>query len=101
MKRDLYRSGGYYAICDECGFRFRANEMRLRWDGAFVCREDFEVKHPQLDLKIRFDKILVKTPRPFGSCLNDLEMLDTLVMLDSLRMGPRCLIADPITPDDL
>ena len=38
--------------------------MRKRWDGLFVCKEDYEIKHPQLSLKVRGDKQQVPIPRP-------------------------------------
>ena len=39
-------SGGHYAICDVCGFAYRANELLKRWDNAVVCRKDYEPRHP-------------------------------------------------------
>lgn len=56
--------GDYNAICDSCGRKFKASTMRKRWDGFFVCQEDFEVKHPQLSLKVHGDKQTVPIPRP-------------------------------------
>lgn len=34
-------------ICDVCGFQYKTNELFKRWDGAMVCKTDFEVRHPQ------------------------------------------------------
>ncbi len=56
--------GDYNAICDSCGRKFKASTMRKRWDGLFVCHEDFEYKHPQLSLKVQGDKQQVPIPRP-------------------------------------
>lgn len=56
--------GDYNAVCDSCGRKFKASTMRKRWDGMFVCKEDFEPKHPQLSLKVRGDKQQVPIPRP-------------------------------------
>ena len=39
--------GDWNAICDVCGFQFKASEMRKRWDGAMVCKDDWEPRHPQ------------------------------------------------------
>ena len=39
--------GDRNAICDVCGFRFKASQLMLRWDGARVCSDDFETRHPQ------------------------------------------------------
>jgi hypothetical protein len=40
-------SGGYNAICDECGFKFKAVELRRRYDKAMVCKHCWEPRHPQ------------------------------------------------------
>ena len=56
--------GDWNAVCDSCGRKFKASTMRKRWDGMFVCKEDWEVKHPQLSLKVRGDKQYVPDPRP-------------------------------------
>jgi hypothetical protein len=56
--------GDWNAICDSCGRKFKASTMRKRWDGLFVCHEDFEYKHPQLSLKVQGDKQQVPIPRP-------------------------------------
>jgi hypothetical protein len=45
--RDYYKHGDYNAICDVCGFLYKASELRKRWDGAMVCQEDWEPRHPQ------------------------------------------------------
>jgi hypothetical protein len=42
-----YKRGDWLAICDVCGFRYNATELRLRWDGLRVCPKDFEVRQPQ------------------------------------------------------
>ena len=56
--------GDYNVVCDSCGRKFKASTMRKRWDGMFVCKEDFEPKHPQLSLKVHSDKQQVPIPRP-------------------------------------
>lgn len=50
-----YKSGDWVAICDTCGCKFKASELRKRWDGVMVCSQDWEIRHP-LDL--------IKTPQP-------------------------------------
>jgi len=44
---DYYDHGNWNFICDVCGFKFKASEGRRRWDGVYVCRKDFELRHPQ------------------------------------------------------
>lgn len=41
--------GDYNAICDVCGFKFKASDLREQWDGekkSMVCRDDWEPRHP-------------------------------------------------------
>lgn len=56
--------GNWNSICDSCGRKFKASTMRKRWDGLLVCQEDFEIKHPQLSLKVRGDRQTVPWVRP-------------------------------------
>lgn len=39
--------GDWNAICQVCGFKFKANQLRKRWDSLMVCKEDWEPRHPQ------------------------------------------------------
>lgn len=39
--------GDWNAICDVCGFEYKASKLRKRWDGLMVCKEDWETRHPQ------------------------------------------------------
>lgn len=41
------RLGDWLAICDSCGRKFYASELRRRWDGYMVCDDDFEERQPQ------------------------------------------------------
>ena len=38
--------GDWNCLCDVCGFKFKASDLRQRWDGAMVCKEDWEPRHP-------------------------------------------------------
>lgn len=38
--------GDWNAICDVCGFKFKALDLKRRWDGYYVCEEDWERRHP-------------------------------------------------------
>jgi len=44
---DYWKPGSYNAICDICGFKYKAEELRRRWDGVMCCPEDWEIRHPQ------------------------------------------------------
>ena len=45
--RDFFKLGDWNAICDRCGFKRKASEMKLEWDGLRVCSECWEPRHPQ------------------------------------------------------
>lgn len=62
--RDRAVLGTYNALCDVCGFEYKAKDMRVRWDGAFVCSKDFEPRHPQDFLRGRVDRQSVPIARP-------------------------------------
>lgn len=62
--RDRAILGTYNAICDVCGFEYKAKDMRMRWDGAFVCSSDYEPRHPQDFLRGRVDRQSVPIARP-------------------------------------
>lgn len=47
-----YKPGAWNAICDVCGFRFKSDKLRKRWDGLMVCKDDFEYDHPQKYIKV-------------------------------------------------
>lgn len=42
-----YKEGSWKAICESCGRIYKAEELRLRWDGFWVCPSDFEYRQPQ------------------------------------------------------
>lgn len=51
-----YKKGSWNVHCDVCGFKFKSDEIRKRWDGLMVCDSDFEVDHPQKFLRVKEDK---------------------------------------------
>jgi len=57
-----YVSGSHWAVCDSCGFQFRAEVLMETWDGRWVCDDDFEVRHAQDFLRIRPEQIAVDEP---------------------------------------
>jgi hypothetical protein len=64
MANDQFILGDSNAICDVCGFKHKASQLRKRWDGAMVCRADFELRHPQDMIKARPERNNVKDARP-------------------------------------
>ena len=56
--------GGYNAICGVCGFKFKASDLRRRWDGEWVCKWDWEPRHPQEFLRVKPDQTKLPFIRP-------------------------------------
>lgn len=46
-RADYWKPNDYNAICDVCGFKYKASELRKRWDGVMTCPDDWEPRHPQ------------------------------------------------------
>lgn len=44
---DHFVLGDSNCICDVCGFKYKRSQLKKRWDGAIVCSEDWEPRHPQ------------------------------------------------------
>lgn len=40
------RSYEYNVICDVCRRKMKASDLRKRWDGFMVCKDDWEPRHP-------------------------------------------------------
>lgn len=49
------RLGDWQAVCDRCGRNFLASQLLQTWDGLWVCKKDWEPRHPQEYLKGRQD----------------------------------------------
>lgn len=45
--------GNWKVTCQSCGFWFPSGEIKRRWDGLLVCKDDWETRHPQTLIKIR------------------------------------------------
>lgn len=64
MSQDYYKLGDWNALCEVCGQKFKASELRKRWDGAWVCQRDWEPRHPQDFVKGVKDNQSVPWARP-------------------------------------
>ena len=40
------RSYEYNVLCPVCQFKMKASDLRWRWDGLWVCKDDWEPRHP-------------------------------------------------------
>lgn len=55
VNNNYFKHGSWNVICDVCGVRHKADQVRKRWDGLIVCAEDWEADHPQKFLRVRSD----------------------------------------------
>ena len=53
---NYYVPGAWNVHCDVCGFKFKSTEIRKRWDGLMVCKQDWETDHPQKYLRVNEDR---------------------------------------------
>jgi len=63
---DYYRSGTYNGICDRCGSKFKFSDLKLEWDGLYVCTANgcWEARQPQDYVKGVRDNMAVPVSRP-------------------------------------
>ena len=63
---DYYRSGTYNGICDRCGSKFKFSDLKLEWDGLYVCTANgcWEPRQPKDYVKGVRDDMAVPVSRP-------------------------------------
>ena len=42
-----YDKGDWIALCDVCGRKYKASNLKKRWDGLMCCDQDWEIRQPQ------------------------------------------------------
>lgn len=42
-----YDKGDWIALCDVCGRKYKASNLKKRWDGLMCCDHDWEIRQPQ------------------------------------------------------
>lgn len=66
---DAFEHGQWNAVCDRCGFEFKARQLSKEWTGLMVCRgagtnDCWEPRHPQESVRGRVDKQAPPWTRP-------------------------------------
>ena len=46
-RADFLELGTWNAVCYRCGRKRKAADMRRQWQGYWVCKEEWEPRHPQ------------------------------------------------------
>ena len=78
---DFLRKGDWNAICDRCGFKFKFSQLKLEWDGLYVCTANgcFENRQPQDYVKGVRDDMAVPVSRPDQPAV----YLDTIIVTET------------------
>lgn len=76
--------GDWNTLCDVCGFKFKASDLKERWDGLMVCHDDWEPRHPSDFFRARKEDQSVPWSRPEDAGTED---------------GPTYTYTPPGTPD--
>lgn len=62
---DYLKLGSHNAICDGCGFKFKAEDLRMDWRGLMLCANRcWDPRHPQEFLRGVPDNPSVENARP-------------------------------------
>ena len=61
-----YIKGDWNAMCQRCGFKYKASQLRKTWDGFWVCLDDWEERHPQDFVTSMEDQQMLPWSRPEG-----------------------------------
>ena len=62
--KNRFIMGDHNVISDRSGQKLKRSECRYTWDGLLVGKDEWEEKHPQLELRGRDEKIAVPDTRP-------------------------------------
>ena len=63
---NYYAPGDYNVFCDRTGFKVKASECQMEWNGLLVRSESWEARHPQDTIRGVKDDQSVPIARPKG-----------------------------------
>jgi len=67
MSKAKFTKKEWNAVCDRCGFEYKASKLREEWTGLMVCKGCWEPRHPQELLQVRGEDQAVPWSRPEGT----------------------------------
>ena len=74
-----------YGISDRSGFRYRLRDMRQEWNGLLVGKDEWEQKHPQLEVFRHLpDPEALRNPRPDSRKEPEVQVL---LLMNPFRSG--------------
>lgn len=71
MARNYFKSGQWNIWCMVCNRKIKSGDALKRWDGLWVCKEDYEIRHPMDFLRTRQERITVPFSAPTSFDLFD------------------------------
>ena len=86
-KYRVTKSYDYKVECDVCHFVIQASEAKLRWDGLWVCKDDWEVRHPLDFYKTRNDAHKLPFVRSSSGADPELTWTPTVANLTTSVVG--------------
>lgn len=87
------RLGDWNAICDVCGWKYKASDLRRRWDNLMVCAKDWEPRHPQDFIRAIPDMQAVPWTRPESANVFGAELCATVESVCEYAIA-ECAICD-------
>lgn len=61
---DYLKKWSWNCICDRCGKKAKAEELKLEWDGLRVCQRCYEIRQPQDFVRGQVDRQAPPWTRP-------------------------------------
>lgn len=46
-RADYYKDGSNNVQCDQCGFKYKAEELKQQWNGIWTCHKCWDYRNPQ------------------------------------------------------
>jgi hypothetical protein len=66
-RADHYVHGDNNVICDRCGRKYKASDLKREWNGLYTCPDDWEIRHPQDLIRSKHDDQRPSLSRPEGT----------------------------------
>lgn len=71
MSKDVYIKGLWNVLCDDCGTKYKSNQVRKDWQGLYLCdgadtNQCWNPRHPQDHVRGKRDNQRVPFVRPQG-----------------------------------
>lgn len=68
----MFEKGQWNVLCDRCGFKYKARQLRKEWNGLRVCsgagtNDCWEPRHPQDKVRGKVDRQAPPWVRPEGA----------------------------------